>query len=135
MAEMEIHLDEGQTCFEPGDHICGRIKWQLQKDPEKLTLGLFWKTQGRGTEDTGLAKEIIFDNPGLSGEKSFIIECPEGPYSYSGKLISIVWGVELCGKKVKGVAGEDITIAPGGKEVVCTEFVSKSEEAEPTGLL
>ncbi len=120
MAELEINLDSDQSCFEPGDHINGRIKWQLEKDPESLTLGLFWKTQGRGTEDVGVAKEITYDSPRLFGEKSFTIECPEGPYSYSGKLISIVWGIELCGKKVKGAAHRNITIAPGKKEVVCT---------------
>ena len=130
MNEYEILIDNDQTAFQPGDEIRGKIKWFLEKDPETLTLGLFWKTSGRGTEDIGVPCSQIFDNPGLMGEKDFVIKCPAGPYSFSGQLISIEWGLELTGEKGKNAAVTRLTIGPNAEEIVCTNTI---EDDSPSG--
>jgi hypothetical protein len=125
MAVLEIFIDGDRNTFEPGDTISGKVRWFLEKETDVLTLSLFWRTVGRGTEDMGLAESLDFENPGLSGESSFSMKCPEGPYSFSGTLISIVWGLELTGKKGKNAVVEGIVIGPGCAEVVCTDYIEE----------
>lgn len=134
MNGLEIQIENDQTAFQPGDEIHGKIKWQFENDPETLTLGLFWKTAGRGTQDIGVPCSQTFDNPGLYGEKDFTIKCPEGPYSFSGKLISIIWGLELTGQKGKNAAVIDLTIGPNAREVVYTDYIEDLSTPPPGGL-
>lgn len=126
MNEFEIQIENDQTAFQPGDEIRGKAKWFLEKQQEALTLGLFWRTSGRGTQDIGVPCSQTFDNPPMVGEKVFSIKCPPGPYSFSGRLISIDWGLELTGEKGKNAAIINLTIAPNGKEIVCTDSFKDS---------
>ena len=128
MSSLDIEIENGRTAFSPGEEIRGRVKWQFQEAPEKLELSLFWRTQGKGTQDTGIVKTITFEPAGMSGEKDFTFTAPEGPYSFSGKLISIIWGLELVEPgKGKDYVRREIVIAPGGSEVVCTESITDSD--------
>jgi len=114
MDRLQIHLCDDKTSFLPCETVKGTILWNLDTNPRFLELSLFWYTAGKGTRDVGVVDSRKFDEPGASGQKEFAFDLLDGPYSFSGKLISLIWAIEL-------------TCSPGG-ESVRREFV-----LSPTG--
>lgn len=49
--------------------------------------------------------------------RAFRFQLPEAPYSFSGKLISLAWALELIAYPSKEVVRREIVLAPGGSEV------------------
>jgi hypothetical protein len=88
---------------------------------EYLELALFWHTKGKGTQDIGIAETLRFDNPALEEERLFNMPLPAGPYSFSSKLISIVWSLELTDPDGKSAYQKDFVLSPTQQEIVCTE--------------
>ena len=127
MSSLDIEIEYGKTAFKPGEQISGRVKWQFEEVPKKLELSLFWRTQGKGTQDTGIVESITVEPAGRHGQKDFTFTAPDGPYTFSGRLISIIWALELVEPaRGKDYVRRDIVISPSGQEVVCTESVSDS---------
>lgn len=112
-----IDVDKSQTEFQPGDRISGHISWELDKEPKKVTLNLFWYTEGKGSQDVGVVDSVVIDTLNRSDTVEFSFQLPEEPYSYSGKLISICWALEAFVKKGKDKAQYELVVAPGGVEV------------------
>ena len=115
MNELQIEIEGGQQAFMPGETIRGRVQWQMNNDPRKAILRIFWFTQGKGTEDSCLHEEIKFENPGPVEEHAFEFVLPVGPYSFSGRLISLIWMVEL--EVDKKYARQDVVLSPTGQEI------------------
>ena len=124
MDTLNIALHEDKTAFAPGQTVEGTIRWSLQTNPEHLEFSLFWYTAGKGTRDVGVVETARFDNPGACGSKEFAFPLPNGPYSFSGKLISLVWALELTCTPGSETARREITLSPTGREIVLSE-VSK----------
>ena len=117
MSALKIQLDEGRAAFAPGEELTGTASWKLEQPPRAVELRLFWFTRGWGTEDAGVVETVRFDHPLTEEARPFRLRLPETPYSFSGKLISLRWAVELVAQPSKEVARPEITIAPGGEEV------------------
>ena len=133
MSSLDIEIENGRTSFKPGEEIRGRAKWEFDENPQRLELSLFWRTQGKGTQDTGVTQTITFDNPGGSDQRNFRLTAPDGPYSFSGRLISIIWALELVEpSKGKDYVRKEIVISPTGEEVVCSNSVNESDIGLPT---
>jgi hypothetical protein len=114
---LTIDLNDDRTTFEPTAGLTGTAAWNLAQPPRAVELRLFWFTRGKGTEDAGVVETIRFDRP-LAGEtRSFRLRLPESPYSFSGKLISLVWALELVAEPSKEVIRREFVLAPGGEEV------------------
>jgi len=124
MDTLNIALHEDKTAFAPGQTVEGTIRWSLQTNPEHLEFSLFWYTAGKGTRDVGVVETARFDNPGACGSKEFAFPLPNGPYSFSGKLISLIWALELTCRPGSETARREITLSPTGREIVLSE-VSK----------
>jgi len=92
---LTISTADGGTWFKPGETIEGTVSWHLEDDAEAIEIRLFWYTQGKGTQDIRVVNEKAIANPDLSGNRSFRFRVPRGPYSFSGKLITLAWAVEL----------------------------------------
>ena len=120
MSELRITLDDRHGAFEPGQPIGGRVSWRTDTTPESVELQLFWYTQGKGTQDVGVAVTVPFDPAAATDERTFRIDAPHEPFSFSGTLISILWALELIVEPDIGVERLEIVIAPRGKEVVVT---------------
>ncbi len=118
MSRLKIETTENKTAFLPGDEISGIAVWQLDKSPEAIEIRLFWYTRGKGTQDIGIAETIRFDNPVLQGGQPFSIKAPNGPYSFSGKLISLIWALELIVLPSGETERLNITISPMGGEIL-----------------
>ena len=116
MSELTIQLDDDRTAFRPGEHIGGTVRWALDHDADSLDVRLIWFTRGKGTQDVGVVNQRGVASPARVGNQRFDFKLPEGPYSFSGKLISVVWAVEL--------------VTPKGKESTRVEFVVSPTAAE-----
>jgi hypothetical protein len=115
MNELNIHLNSDTNTFAPGQTIVGAISWQLDEEPQKLTLALHWYTQSRATKQSGMADCIEFERPGCNGSKDFSFEIPQGPYSFQGRLLSLNWVLELAPSHGIGLARQPITVSTTGQ--------------------
>ncbi len=121
MDELNIVLAEGKTTFAPCETIRGKTSWNLNANPRYLELSLFWYTTGKGTRDVGVVETKRFDEPGAYGSKDFSFPLPDGPYSFSGKLISLLWAMELTVSPGSETVRREITVSPTGREIILGE--------------
>lgn len=116
MSELRIDLDGGRNAFAPGETLAVRVAWHLASPPKRLELRLFWYTEGKGTQDV----EIVERHPlegGAFGEQRVSLRAPSGPYSFSGRLISLLWALEAVAEPGGEVARREIVLSPSGEEV------------------
>ena len=118
MDQLSIALNEDRIAFAPRETIRGTAQWNLDANPRHLDLSLFWYTSGKGTRDVGVIETKRFDEPGAYGSKDFSFTLPDGPYSFSGKLISLVWAIELTCSPGSETVRREITISRTGQEIV-----------------
>lgn len=102
----------------PGSTVSGTVEWALDRAPEALELRLFWYTEGRGDRDAGVARSLRIASPGAAGSQPFALDLPSGPYSFSGRLVSLVWALELVVSPGDAVARCEIVVSPSNGEVL-----------------
>ena len=117
MSELEIRTRNDRTSFFPGEELAGEVTWQTDSDPGPIELRLFWHTAGKGTQDVELVEKISFSTPMRSDRRDFSFLLPNSPYSFSGKLISIVWALELVMLNVGDTERLEIVVSPDRSEV------------------
>ena len=100
----------------PGAEIHGEISWSRARAPRRVELRLFWQTKGRGDRDCETVWEQDFAQPAADERREFTVAAPAAPISFSGKLISLLWALELV-IDGKSAAQAEIVIAPGGVEL------------------
>ena len=118
MDNLNIEIAEANNSFRTGETVAGTVRWNLEENPESLELSLFWHTQGKGTRDVGVVETMKFDNPGSFGRKDFSFKLPQGPYSFSGKLISLIWAIEATTFPTEQTTKRAIIVSATGHEVV-----------------
>lgn len=120
-----IQLRDNQTAFAPNEQISGQVSWQLETAPKSAELRLVWGTSGRGNRDFSIVETIPFPNPQATESRPFTFTAPNGPYSFSGKLITLTWGVEFAIEPGNELVGQEIIIAPEGRAIALPEFARK----------
>lgn len=115
--QLQIEMLEDKRAFAPGETIQGVVSWQLDEPPKELRLHLLYHTQGKGDEDVGIVETVEFDQPQAAGVEPFRLTAPAGPHSFSGRLISLGWALELVTERKGEVARQDLTIAPNAAEI------------------
>lgn len=116
--KLKIVLHEDKTAFAPRETIRGAIEWNLDATPRRFDLSLFWYTAGRGMRDVGTVHTLRIDDPDARGSKDFSFALPEGPFSVSGKLVSVIWAIELTCSPTDETTRREIILSPTGKEIV-----------------
>ena len=120
MSTLRIDISGGERSYKPGATIGGRVTWQVDGDPASAELRLFWYTSGKGTQDVGNVDAVTFETPQTHDERTFSFVLPREPFSYSGKLISIVWAIELIVEPGSNVERHEFVMSGSGSEVVTT---------------
>src|SRR4051812_49373684 len=92
---IQIQILEERTSFRPGETIVGTFSWALPVPPARIALELFWTTRGKGKVDTKVVQTVQIDHPTAAGERKFDLKVPLEPYSFSGKLVSLLWALRL----------------------------------------
>ncbi len=117
MSQFTIQTVDDLFAFEPGAEVSGSISWKVEAPIQAIELRLFWFTRGKGTEDAAVIDKMRLDQPSAAGTEKFRFKLPDAPYSFSGKLISLIWGLELVAQPSREVARVELTVAPGAREV------------------
>ncbi len=125
MSQLQLALDGDQIAFEPGAELRVTATWDLERPASQIELRLFWYTQGKGDTDVYVVQKLPFLHPEPRDSKRLAIRLPDGPYSFSGKLISLIWGLELVAQGSKEAARLEFLMAPGGEEIVLEEVDTK----------
>jgi hypothetical protein len=117
MEKLSIHLQDDQTVFAPRGAMQGSVRWSLETAAKCLELSLLWHTEGKGTRDVGVVQTATFDCPGALGSKDFEFTLPDGPCSFSGRLISVIWSLEVSCSDINETVRQEIVVSPTGKEI------------------
>lgn len=120
MSELTIEIQEEKSEFRPGEQVNGSVSWSLPGPPESVELRLFWYTSGKGDQDVEIVEVRRFHPVQESSQSHFSFDLPEGPYTFSGRLISLIWALELVcdGDPVSDAERLEIIVSPSGKEVL-----------------
>jgi hypothetical protein len=118
MNDLQIHVADGAATFRPGEEVRGTASWSLEEDPKSVELRLFWRTEGKGTQDVGVAETVRFEGAGQQDRRDFHLRLPPAPYSFSGKLVSLVWALEVVAEPGSFAGRQDIVVSPTGREIV-----------------
>lgn len=121
----EIFINLRQLSFKPNDEIKGSVHWVLDKEPKDMAVRLFWYTRGRGTEDLSIVASVSIP-PKKRGEADFHFPIPAGPYTFSGKLISVIWAIECVANPSDECARQEITVSPTGEEILLGQGYDKT---------
>lgn len=122
MSDLKIAVRKQPAQFQPGEEIAGAVQWKFDRAPETVEVRLLWHTSGRGIEDVCVVDTVRFDAPAQDDTRPFSIIAPDAPYSFSGKLVTLEWALELVAQPSKENARVDITVAPGGEKIDLTIF-------------
>ena len=117
MSELKIETENGKTQYLPGEPIAGSIQWDFIEQPKSVDLRLIWYTRGKGTEDVGIVDSVTFDSPAQYETRQFSFDPPPGPYSFSGRLIALIWTLEAVAQPDDQCERLEITISPTGEEI------------------
>lgn len=138
MNRLELRLNTPGARYFPGDAVEGTLSWELERDPARLEIALFWSTEGKGSTDSHTVATELIEQPGQLGTREFRFTLPEAPHSFSGKLISLVWGVEALCKKPKVQEFVPLVMSPTGgvltlgepeeEDVLVPAFVKKFKQ-------
>jgi hypothetical protein len=115
---LRVETAEGRSAFRPGDAAEGTVSWRLERAPAAVELRLFWYTEGKGDRDVEIAAAVPFAEPGAEDRRAFQVRLPEAPYSFSGKLISVIWALEVVAEPGGETGRLEITVSPTGMEVL-----------------
>jgi len=119
---MKIILDEEGGVYQPFGEINGRIDPFITEDTEVV---LFWYTKGRGTEDVQIIERKTMS---ASVSNMFSFTLPDEPYSLSGKLISVIWALEIVDAKNNAIDRLEFVVSPTGEEFIL-DAVQQPESA------
>ncbi len=112
-------IDLPEKNIRPGKTFHGNILWDLESAPRSIHLGFGWWTSGRGDRDEVPLDHCEWTTPSSIGKEPFSFTVPELVVpSFSGRLISVEWGIQL---SAQGVRVDDIveilTISPLRREI------------------
>ena len=114
---LTLRSDDGNGARRPGDVVELAADWAFDQSPKSLEARLFWFTRGKGTQDVGVVETQPVGMLQLSGHERLRFKLPEAPYSFSGRLISLVWAVELVADDDQ-TARWEFVLAPEGGEIL-----------------
>lgn len=121
MSFLSIGFKDDRRQFTPTEWIFGTVRWQLDKPETLLELRLFWHTSGKGDTDVNVVDTLKWNSPVQQGEEAFQFQLPEAPYSFSGKLISLIWSLELVATANREDVKEDLVMSPSAAEIILSQ--------------
>lgn len=121
MSWLTLETSGGRTDCRPGDVISGTAGWNLDAAPAAVEVRLFWYTEGRGTQDVQIVECARFEGPLANERRDFRFQLPAEPYTFSGKLISLRWALEVVALPSEEAQRLEITVSPTGKEILLGE--------------
>jgi len=117
MSQLKIGLRDNQTRFAPGQEITGAAGWDFPAPPQSVEARLLWFTRGVAIEDSAVVQTVRFENPKAAEARPFAFRLPEMPHSFTGRLASLFWAVEVVAQPAKESARAEFVMGPGGRAI------------------
>ncbi|MGA2498490.1 MAG: hypothetical protein ABSH20_12150 [Tepidisphaeraceae bacterium] len=93
MVDIGIELDGDRRSYRPGERVSGRVNWT---GSASARLELLWTTRGRGDADTQVIGSLNWTGEAaLPQSRPFVFDLPAAPWSFSGKLVALIWRLRL----------------------------------------
>lgn len=121
MATAKLLIEGEQRAFLPGERLVVVVQWELPQPPTYIELALVWFTQGKGDRDYKVVERLKLENVPQSGTRRMAVQLPDSPWSFSGKLISLLWALELTSYPGKHRDRQEFVMAPGRSEILLHE--------------
>lgn len=118
MNTVRLAVRDDATRFRPGDEVVAAAYWKLERPPKAVQVRLFWFTRGKGTQDVTVVETVAFDRPLMEEARPARFQLPEAPFSFSGKLISLTWALELVVDPSGESARVELIVSPTGEEIL-----------------
>lgn len=118
MNSIHLSFKGNKEFFRPKEQLWGRIYWMVERPPKSVEINLIFYTVGKGTEDVIIVDKTELQNLTTQEEREFAFKLPEGPYSFSGQLISVIWAVEAIIKPSGLSQRKDFLLSPMDKEIL-----------------
>jgi len=83
--------------FEPRERVDGSASWSLEHAPAWLEVRLAWHTEGKGTKEVVVIGLERLRGVSAQDQRTFGLTLPEMPYTYHGRIVSILWSVAVFG--------------------------------------
>jgi len=125
--------DESLAAYAPGDLIEGTISWSIDEPPEKFSVSLLFESRGKGTPQREVYQ--LNDNvaPNKNGKFPFSFTAPDWPWSFSGKLISLLWILQVTDESSNDASEANIIISPTRAEMDLYAYSTDEIEADAIG--
>ena len=117
MSSITIKTELDNRKFTPGETLRGSVVWDARESGESAELRLFYYTSGRGTRDVEVVERVRWEQPGGAGQKTFSFDLPQGPYSFSGQLVSLTWALEFVLEPGTETGRLEFVLSPTAEEI------------------
>jgi len=124
---LTIETYENRLHYAPGDALEGIVSWQFDHPPDWLELRLFWYTTGKGDRDVHIVSRVAYEQPASVDTQIYSLAFPHGPYSYSGRLTSLIWALELITKPNNDAVRLELAMGPASQEVDLYKYSDAGE--------
>lgn len=131
MAELTVNIEGDHRWFRPGSALSGEAAWRLETAADAIEIRLFWHTGGAGARDVGVADSLRIDHPEPRGQTRFRFHIPDGPYSFTGQLITLRWAVELVVVPSGETERRDLVVGPRPVEIRLTAVPKRPRVGAP----
>ncbi len=118
MSQLDITLRQDKTDYAPHERVEGALRWSLESSAHRIEVSLLWYTSGRGKRNVGVIDTLKIDHPSAVGSRDFAFTLPEGPYSFTGKLITMTWALEATSLPGKQTVRQEIIVSPTRRRIV-----------------
>ncbi|SFI86227.1 hypothetical protein [Planctomicrobium piriforme] len=114
----DLQIETEYDAYYPGNEMVVTALWEFDQPPDSLELRLVWNTSGKGDRDLSVVQTVRIETAKSSGREQVTMKLPWGPYSFSGKLISLIWALELIAFPSEASIRKEIVIGPNASEVL-----------------
>lgn len=118
MEWIQVDTADGRLSFLPGETVEGVASWHLDAPPASVEVRLFWYTEGKGDQDLRIVHTVQLERPEADDRRAFQVQLPAGPYSFSGKLISLTWALEVVAEPGSRAGRTPLVLSPTGREIL-----------------
>lgn len=118
MSVINVQIDSQSGVFAPGATLTGHSNWALDREAAAIEIHLIWFTRGKGDADHGKPSTQRIERPAREGSQPFSFTLPAGPYSFSGRLITLSWAVEAVVLPQRVQTRREIVLTPGVREIM-----------------
>jgi hypothetical protein len=109
-----LAIELARSDLAPGERVRGvvRLVGRRAPVPPVLRVRLLWYTEGKGDQDVHTVEAQTLDPSGR-----FEFQLPASPYSFSGKLVSLIWAIEVENTDVHHAERATFVMAPDRRAI------------------